>query len=438
MTDGPTPLPSSHRLVRRAEPLNGRFEVPASKSLTNRALIACAVAGGGSIASPLDCEDTRLLAGALAGAGWPVRWSADRIEMGPRTPGSAPCELFLGNSGTGARLLLGLLAASPGRFTVDGTQRLRERPMDPLIEALSGLGAEIRSRDGRLPIEINGRALDGGPIVVTPEVSSQFVSSLVLAAPLMRNGLELEVVGDLPSAPYLDLTHDVMVAFGADAEVSDDRRRWRVGPRALLRVPYVVEGDWSAAAFGLAAASVAGGTVHVGPLTRESRQGDRAVCDVLAAGGTRIRFDDAGVLADGRRTRAFVWDLADCPDLFPALASVMAVGVPGSRLTGLDHLRHKESDRLSVMVDNLSRLGARFRGTGSALEVVESVRPVGPDQIPRVTAAGDHRIAMAMAVVALATGPLVLDDPTVVVKSFPAFWSAWERLLGGRRSDESP
>ncbi len=437
MTDEPARPGSRHHLARRVTPLDGRFDVPASKSLTNRGLIACAVADGGSIVNPLDCEDTRVLAGALAGAGWPVGWGASRIEIGSRTPASDPCDLFLGNSGTGARLLLGLLATTPGRFTIDGTERLRERPMGPLVDALSALGAEIHSRNGHLPIQITGRTLDGGTIAVTPEVSSQFVSSLVLAGPLMRDGLALEVVGDLPSAPYLDLTHDVLTAFGVDAEMSADRRHWRVGARRPTGVQYVVEGDWSAAAFGLAAVSVVGGTVRVGPLRRESRQGDRAVGDVLEAGGTRIRFDETGVVATGRRQRPFAWDLTDCPDMFPALASAMAVGVPGSRLTGLDHLRHKESDRLSVMVDNLSGLGARFRGTGSALEVVESIRLAAPDETRRVTAAADHRIAMAMAVVSLAAGPLVLDDPSVVVKSFPDFWSAWDAMLSPRGCDES-
>lgn len=437
MTDEPTLQTSPHHLARRVSPLDGRFEVPASKSLTNRALIACAAADGGSIVNPLDCEDTRLLAGALVAAGWSVEWSPARIDIGRRTAASESCKLFVGNSGTGARLLLGLLATSPGRFTVDGTERLRERPMGPLVDALSGLGAEVASQDGHLPIEIVGRTLEGGAVTVAPEVSSQFVSSLLLAAPLMRDGLALEVIGALPSAPYLDLTHDVMTAFGADVEVSADRRRWQVGSRRPQSVRYVVEGDWSAAVFGLAAAAVAGGTVHVGPVRRASRQGDRAVCDVLSAGGTRIRFDDTGVVALGRRSRPFEWNLGDSPDLFPALAGVMSVGVPGSRLAGLDHLRHKESDRLSVMVDNLSRLGARFRGTGSTLEVVESVRPATSHEARPVTAADDHRIAMAMAVVALAAGPLELDDAGVVVKSFPDFWSAWNTMLAHRGSDES-
>jgi 3-phosphoshikimate 1-carboxyvinyltransferase len=162
----------------------------------------------------------------------------------------------------------------------------------------------------------------------------------------------------------------------------------------------------------------------------DSRQGDRRVCDILASGGTRIECNPAAVVAVGRRTRPIVADLRDGPDMFPALASVAAVGVPGSRLSGLEHLRHKESDRLAVMVENLSALGARFRGTGSTLEVVETLR-TEPDTVRPVSAAGDHRIAMAMAVAGLAAGPLRLDDPAAVTKSFPDFWSGWERLVAG-------
>jgi 3-phosphoshikimate 1-carboxyvinyltransferase len=439
VTDDPVPRRSDHILARRADPLDGRFTVPASKSLSNRALIASAVAGGGTVVNALDCDDTRLLADALSKAGWSVDWSADHIAVGPRTEARAGrIDLFLGNSGTGARLLLGLLATSPGRFRIDGSDRLRERPMGPLVDALTDLGAIVHARDGHLPVDVDGRVLDGGAISVSPSVSSQFVSSLLLAAPLMRTGLALEVTGELPSAPYLDLTRSAMEAFGADIESSDNRRQWRVGNRRLRATRYVVEGDWSAAAFGLAAAAVAGGTVRVGPLGPDSRQGDRAVCDVLADGGTDIRFDDGGVVASGRRTRRFDADLSDCPDMFPALAAVMAVGVPGSRLVGLDHLRHKESDRLSVMVDNLSRLGARFRGTGSTLEVVETVRADSGGAVRAVSAADDHRIAMAMAVAALAAGPLSIDDPTVVAKSFPDFWSTWRVMLASSDFGDAP
>jgi 3-phosphoshikimate 1-carboxyvinyltransferase len=406
--------------------LYGAVELPPSKSLTNRAMIAAAAAGGGAIVSPLDCDDTRVLAGALTAAGWPVVWR-EGIEVGTRVVPGGRVRLDLADSGTGARLILSLLAASPGLTIVDGSARLRERPMAPLIETLSGLGARLRSTGAGLPIEIDGSELKGGGATIRPEVSSQFVSSLVLAAPLMERGLDLEVMGPLPSAPYLDLTEDVLRAFGSELEVANDRRRWRVAPLPLQRTRYAIEGDWSAAAFVLAAVAVAGGSVELGPLDPASRQGDRAVLDILERTCLDTSWDGDCLLARGPASSPIEADLTDTPDLFPALAVAAAAGEPGSRLEGLDNLRHKESDRLTVMVENLRRLGAVISIEGSQA-IFE--RPFGRtfEEPPRVTAAGDHRIAMAMAVAALAAGALELDDADCVGKSFPGFWRMWDRL----------
>jgi 3-phosphoshikimate 1-carboxyvinyltransferase len=406
--------------------LRGKVDLPPSKSLTNRGLIAAAVAGGGTVASPLDCDDTRILATALAGAGWPVAWRDD-IEIGLRRIPEERVLLDLAESGTGVRLILGLLASSPGMSTVDGNPRLRERPMTPLLETLGELGADLRSAAGALPIEVEGRILDGGSAVVRPQVSSQFVSSLVLAAPLMRRGLDLEVAGPLPSAPYLDLTEDVMRAFGAGIEVSADRRLWKVAPTPLRPTRFAVEGDWSAAAFVLAAAAIAGGSVEVGPLSQSSRQGDRAVVDILQKSGLEVQSVDDRLLVRGPIRLPLSADLSDTPDLFPALVVVAAAAPGGSVLTGLEHLKHKESDRLSVMVDNLRRLGAGLSVEETRL-VVETPMHRDFSVPPAVTAAGDHRIAMAMAVAALAAGPLDLDDPSCVGKSFPGFWAMWDTL----------
>ncbi len=406
--------------------LHGSAELPPSKSLTNRAMIAAAVADGGAIVSPLDCDDTRVLAAALAAAGWPVVWR-EGIEVGARVVSGERVRLDLSDSGTGVRLILGLLAASPGLTIVDGSARLRERPMAPLLKTLNGLGARLRSTDGGLPIEIDGSKLEGGGATIRPEVSSQFVSSLVLAAPLMERGLDLEVLGPLPSAPYLDLTEDVLRTFGGELEVANDRRRWRVAPGHLQRTHYAVEGDWSAAAFVLAAVAVAGGSVELGPLDPASRQGDRALLDILERACLDTSWDDDHLLARGPVRSPIEADLTDTPDLFPALAVVAAAGERGSRLEGLENLRHKESDRLTAMVENLRRLGAEIsiKGPRATFE-----RPFGRKfpQPPRVTAAGDHRIAMAMAVAALAAGPLDLDEADCVTKSFPGFWRMWERL----------
>ena len=406
--------------------LRGTVDLPSSKSLTNRGLIAAAVAGGGTIVSPLDCGDTRVLAGALEAGGWPVKWSSD-IEIGSQMTPSHRVRLDLAESGTGARLILVLLAASPGKSVVDGTARLRERPMTPLLETLEGLGADLRSTAGALPIEIDGKSLDGVRAVVRPQVSSQFVSSLVLAAPLMRRGLDLEVVGPLPSAPYLDLTEDVLRAFGGEVVVSADRRRWRVAPTPLRQASYAVEGDWSAAAFVMAAVAIAGGSVDVGPLSQTSRQGDRAVIDILETAGLEVHAADGRLQIRGPIRLPLAADLTDTPDLFPALVVVAAAAPAGSELTGLEHLKHKESDRLSVMVDNLRRLGAKLI-VEEARVVVEA--PMRRDHRipPEVTAAGDHRIAMAMAAAALSIGPVELDDTSCVAKSYPGFWAMWDTL----------
>jgi 3-phosphoshikimate 1-carboxyvinyltransferase len=412
--------------------LSACVAVPPSKSLTNRALVAAAVAGGGEIRNPLDCEDTRLLAQALKAAGWEVTWT-ESISVGPRRVPDGVPHLWLGNSGTGARLLLGLLAASPGRVLLDGTERLRQRPMQPLLDAVGRLGGRVSSADGRLPVEIEGALLNGGRVSIRPEVSSQFVSSLLLAAPLMRLGIDLEVEGELPSRPYVDLTVDVLLEFGVEVHLNADSRRVQVAPGAVRHATLVVEGDWSAAAFMAAAAAVGGGEVAVHPLSATSRQGDRAVVHILMRSGVDAVVEKTGFRFRGPARGPLTADLTDTPDLFPALAVVAATLPPGSRLSGLAHLKHKESDRLSVMIDNLERLGCRFEWEGSVVRVSRGLQRA-ENLVRSVTAADDHRIAMAMAVAALVAGPLELDDPTCVVKSFPGFWETWESVLP--REDE--
>ncbi len=404
--------------------------MPTSKSLTNRALVVAAAAGGGTIEEPLDCEDTRLLARALDACGWPVRWEESRVEVGPRHVPDVPVSVTLGNSGTGARFLLALAAVTPGEVTVDGTARLRERPMGPLIEALRELGADVTaSEGGRLPVTVRGRGLTGGALTFEPGVSSQFVSALLIAAPLMENGLELRLEGLVPSRPYLDLTQRVLSSFGARSRPGEHGRLWRVDAAGLKPSQYRVEGDWSAAAFPLCAAAVVGGCVTVVNGHPDSAQGDRAVLGFLERAGCTIRRKQRGVVVEGPAVRPFEAALQDTPDLFPAL-SVVAASVPaGSRLTGLSALRHKESDRLGVMANNLQAAGADVTVDRTSFRVDRSL-PSAPLPVRRVTAAGDHRIAMAMALAALRSGPLHLDDASCVVKSYPGFWQHWERLVG--------
>jgi 3-phosphoshikimate 1-carboxyvinyltransferase len=417
-------------LLPSTGPIDASVRVPTSKSLTNRALIASAAADGGCIRRPLDCDDTRLLADALVQAGWPVSWGRE-IIIGRRRP-VAEADVNLGNSGTGARLILGLLACVPGQFRVDGTHRLRQRPMLPLVDALETLGSRIRSTGGCLPIDLVGGRLPGGHLRLRPEVSSQFVSSLLLAAPLMQHGLDLEVVGPVPSRPYLDLTSDVLEDFGASVRRVDSDC-WKVESGGLQPTTYVVEGDWSAMAFAAAAVAVVGGVVRIGPLSATSSQGDRALCAILQHAGLDLGFSGEELTISGRMIRPFEADLTATPDLFPALVVVAATGPEGSVLKGLDHLKHKESDRLTVMVENLRRIGAVF-DLGPTSLVVQKRVDRDHSGVVRVTAADDHRVAMAMAVAALATGELELDDERCVGKSFPEFWNMWDDLIDGGRT----
>ena len=423
----PRALPGPRRDLR------GSVDLPTSKSLTNRALIAAAVADGGVIVDPLDCDDTRVLSDALSTAGWDISWGQE-ITIGSRTIPKERISLDLADSGTGSRLILALLASSPGRSLVDGSPRLRERPMLPLLETLEALGADLSHNHGFLPATIDGLKISGGRARVTPESSSQFISALVMAAPLMRRGLDLEVSGPLPSAPYLDLTAEVLRAFGGEFDVTNDKRRWNIAPSSLRKTRYRVEGDWSAAAFALAAVAVAGGELSIANIANSSSRGDRAVLDILKRAGLEISWETEGLCIRGPVTKPLDADLSDTPDLFPALASVAAAIEPGSCLRGLEHLKHKESDRLAVMTANLRKLGARV-GVDGAVFTVEESMSIDFSEPPNVTAANDHRIAMAMAVAALKTGPLYLDDGACVAKSFPGFWDMWAGLVtdGGHR-----
>ncbi len=405
-----------------------RVLVPPSKSLTNRALVGCAVAGGGVIRAPLDCDDTRVLASALSAAGWPIDWG-EELRVGERTPVEERVPLWLGDSGSGARFILALLATTPGRFVVDGSRRLRERPMGPLLDALSALGAGLKAADGCLPVAVDGVQLGGGRVSVRPELSSQFVSALLLAAPLMRRGLELEVDGPLPSAPYVELTVDTLRKLGIEATWERAVGRWRVPAGRPRPTELAIEGDWSAAAVFVAAAAIAGGRVEIEGASPESRQGDRAVAAILGEAGIRCTATANGLLVEGPARRPVSAELSDAPDLFPVLAAVAASLPPGSRISGIERLRHKESDRVSAMVENLRGLGARVEVAGPELRVMAPVEQKA-GEARRVTAAGDHRIAMAMAVAALHAGPLELDDPSSVSKSFPGFWEAWRTVAG--------
>lgn len=409
----------------------GRVRVPPSKSLTQRALVAAALAGEGSVVQgPLDAEDPRLLAGALRGAGFGLDWHADSVTAYGREPVSAG-DFYLGNNGTGARFLLAQLAALPGKWTLDGSERLRQRPISPLVGALRQLGAKVEPSGGgetALPLAVSGRALTGGEVALDASGSSQFVSALLLLGAVLPAGLEVHLPSAPPSRPYLDLTAEVLAAFGARLVEEGGGTIFAVGGGGLTAAQFSVEADWSAAAFPLAAVAVAGRRVEILGVRPDSRQGDAAVLKILQSAGCTVEVTGQGVVVGGPATRPLAADLRDTPDLFPALAVVVAAA--GGRLDGLEGLAAKESDRLTVMAGHLQAIGYRvtkgdswFKARGGGPHPKGPAAPLDP--------AADHRIAMALAVAGCVVPGIRILDPDCVAKSWPNFWGDWGRLVSG-------
>ena len=406
--------------------LSGRVRLPGSKSLTNRALLAAALAPGRSeLVAPLDCDDTRVLAEALERLGAAIRrgarsWTVEGPLVG--APG-AEMTIDVGPAGTPARLLLALLATLPGTFVLDGSPRMRQRPMGPLVAALASRGARIEplEREGNLPVRIAGRTLSGGAVSIRSDVSSQFVSALLLASPAVAGGLDVRTEGRPASGAYVDLTRQVLAVFAPDGR-----------PRSAR---YVVPADDSAACFPIAGALVSRGRVELEGLDPGSAQPDAVFRRWAADAGGALRWEGAGeeaVLAVEGAVRGGVEaDVDPAPDAALPLVALVAFAGGASRLQGVARLREKESDRLAAAAELLTRAGATARveeEPGEACLLVDG--PAGRPARADFRASGDHRVAMAAAVLALALPEgSTLDDPGVVTKSYPGFWSDWSSLV---------
>ena len=354
-----------------------------------------------------------------------------------RHRGHSDSEVFIdvGDAGTPARFLAALLPAIPGRYVLDGTPRLRERPMNSLFKAIRTLGADVTflGRAGFLPVSIRGGSLRGGRVRIRGDVSSQFLSALMLVSPLVPGGIELDVDGPLASASYLALTRRVLEGFGASAGGGYRPARFRV------------PGDDSAACFPIAGALASGGHVMLRGLARDSEQPDAAFRAWAAATGGTIAWESSaegedaltvsGPPGGAKALLPVEVDVDAAPDAALPLAALVAFAGGTSRLTGVARLREKESDRLAAALDLLTRAGAAAREERDARGPVLVVD--GRAGVPRpaaFAAHADHRVAMSAAVLALTLPEgSTLDDPGVVAKSWPGFWSAWEALLEGGR-----
>ncbi len=422
---GPLAVPAGARV-------EGRLRLPPSKSLTQRYLnLALLARASVEIESPLLADDTRHFLTALERLGWGVVLGTQAARLTPGPP-PAVAELDCGDGGTMLRFLLATLTTVPGRWQLDGSARLRERPVAPLVAALRGLGARVRclEQEGFAPLEIEGGTLAGGRIELDAARSSQYASALLMAATRATSEVELHVAA-LTSRPYLELTLQTLSEFGGEVgrEGSD---HFRVRPRPLAGGRYRVEGDLSAAAYPAAAAVLTGGRVLLEGAGSGSVQGDRRFFEVLARMGGEVAWRPDGVEVRGTgRLQAVDEDLSDLPDQVPTLAALASFARGTTRIRNVPHLRLKESDRLAAMARELTRLGATVRERRDGLEI-DGTWAAGPPPAAEVVVDswGDHRIAMSLALVGLRRPGVAISRPQVVSKSYPDFWRDLERLTG--------
>lgn len=409
-------------------PLHAVVRVPGSKSITNRVLLIAALADGSSeITGALASDDTRVMRDALTRLGVRIReepsaWHVDGVDGGF----SAPAEpLIVGNSGTSARFLTAAAALADGPVVIDGNDRMRERPIVDLVDALRALSVpvEILGVDGCPPVRVGGGGLPGGEVVVDASRSSQYVSALLLAAPYAARDLTIRFRDDVVvSRPYIDLTLQNMRAFGARAEWIEDGAALRIHaghPYAARR--FAIEPDASAAAYPFCAAAIAGGRVRVENIARDSIQADFALLDVLARMGCGVHRGDDFAEVSGPRGRlaAIDVDMNDFPDAVLALAVVALFADGETRIRNVANLRIKETDRLAALESELRKLGADARAGADSL----TIRP-GALRGAEIATYDDHRMAMAFALAGLRIPGVVILDPGCVSKTWPEYFEA--------------
>jgi len=392
--------------------------------------MAALAEGESEIGNPLRAEDTALTAGALEQLGVRVRWGEDRISATPpRKRWEQPQgPILLGNSGTSTRLLLAVAAAGEGRFVFDGSPRLRERPIGPVLEALEKLGTGCRwlDRPGYPPVEIECRGLSGGQVEVDASKSSQFLSALLIAAPCARGEVRIGWRQPVASFPYVRLTLSMMREAGIDFRPTGESGIAVPAPQTYAPLRLTVEGDFSSASYFWAAAAVSGGMVHASPLSERSVQGDRRLLDVLERMGCAVSSEEDGFrVTGGGELNPVDVDMNDMPDMVPTLAVLAAFARGRTRIRNVAHLRVKESDRLRVVALELGKLGVSVSEFADGLEIHGG--EVHAPTLP-IESHDDHRIAMAFAVAGLRTGGMEIHGAEAVAKSFPSFWDLFEGL----------
>ena len=428
VTDVRPEFPQELEITPLAGPLDATVRVPGSKSVTNRALIIAALADGVSrIRNPLFADDSYWLMDALVRLGIDVVADGGLSEVQVKGRGgeivASEVDLFVGNAGTVARFLPPVLALGRGPYTVDGVPRIRERPVADLVDAMRQLGATVgyAGEEGRFPLTIGGGGIPGGEAHVSGSKSSQFVSGLLLAAPYATRRVTLLAEGR-KEWPYVGITVALMRDFGVGVETA--RGCFAVAPSVYRARDYEVEPDASGASYFMAAAAVTGGRVKLPGLGSASTQGDLRFAGVLRDMGCRVEITQDHVEVQGPdRLRGVEVDMNAFSDTMITLSAIAPFATDPTTIKNIAHTRLQETDRLSAVATELSRLGIKTQITPSSIHIIPS--PIRPAAIETY---GDHRMAMAFAVTGLVVPGVRIRDPGCVTKTFPGYFGLLESL----------
>jgi 3-phosphoshikimate 1-carboxyvinyltransferase len=399
-----------YRITKTDKILKGNIQLPGSKSITNRALIIKAL-----------CEDDFTLTN--------FSQSEDSITLLQLINSTSPV-LDAKDGGTTFRFLTAFLAIHEGEVTLTGSERLQQRPIGPLVDALNQLGADIQylGKKGYPPILIRGKMFSGNKIEIDAEVSSQFISALLLIGPLLRNGLILKLKGDIVSKPYIELTLQVMKHFGISYE-------WTHSVISVPHQRYVakdfkVESDWSAASYYYAMAALSEeADLKIYGLNKNSFQGDAVIAKIMEKFGVQTTFIDNGIrlTKTDNVTKFFEYDFKQCPDLAQTMVFLCAaMGIP-ARLTGLNNLKIKETDRVNAVKTELARIGTPLKEFGLAWNLGINLNLQLLHDLDFETH-NDHRMAMSLTPLAIPYRSIIINNPEVVRKSYPVFWDDIQQL----------
>lgn len=421
--------------IKPVKDINAVVRVPGSKSYTNRALVIGALTEGETVIhNALFSDDTLYMISALKTIGIHISEEKDKNKIAIRgSGGKMPVEnarLFAGNAGTVMRFLTAMLTLGNGRYEIDGVERMRNRPIHDLIDGLNQLGADVRSKmaNGCPPVLINGRGLRGGVCRVKGDLSSQYISALLMVAPYAISDVEIEIIGNMVSRQYIDMTIDLMDYFGVKVENNSYKRFIIKKDQRYIGREYIVEADASSASYFLAAAAITGGKVRVEGLGYNSRQGDIHLADVLEAMGCQVIKGKDWIEVKGGILKGVDVDLSDMPDIVQTLAAVAIFADGKTRIRNVKNLRIKETDRIRAVVNELRRIGVGCAEYEDGLEIMPS--NIHPAEIETYD---DHRMAMSFSIIGLRAEGIKIKNPACVSKTFPGFFEELARLDSGRR-----